>query len=305
MRMTQIAPPTVTLSPEDMEEIDKLESLRDLIRDRVTGVAERYHVGTYIYGRPGSSKTHTVVETLDNLGNPYKLCNARMSAPGLFDVLRDHPEHVVVLDDINSLFKNKGAIQILMAALGGKPGEPRRITYQIKGIGKESCDFSGGIVAISNLPLRRDPETDALTSRVTTLSYEPTDAMLIAFCKSLALKGFEDLTPVEAIDVVEFVLSECRKMDVRIDLRTVVKAWHDRRLDKNGISIRPWEDLVRSSLDRPTVRTESRADRIERETILAKELFLKFPEDKATRDKVWRDLTQSSPHSLYRRYRGE
>ncbi len=44
--------------------------MRDLIRDRTRSVSERYQVGAYLVGRPGSSKTHTVVETLQSLGSP-------------------------------------------------------------------------------------------------------------------------------------------------------------------------------------------------------------------------------------------
>ncbi len=38
------------------------------IRDRVRGVAERYHTATYIVGRPGTSKTYTVKEQLEKQG---------------------------------------------------------------------------------------------------------------------------------------------------------------------------------------------------------------------------------------------
>jgi hypothetical protein len=220
-------------------------------------------------------------------------------------VFRDHPEHVIILDDINSLFKQKGALSVLMGALGGEPGKPRRITYQVRGKGKESCDFSGGVVAISNLPLRRDPETDAVASRMAKLPYETTDAMLIALAKSLALKGFKDLTPDECMDVVEFVVVESRNMDLRIDLRTIVKAWQDRRLDKHDRSLRPWEDLVRSSMDRAVAEPRSRSERIEWQRQVAHELFSKYPHDKASRDREWQSLTNSSAHALYRRHRGE
>lgn len=298
-------PTTSMLTPEDHVELAILESLRDLIRSRVRGVAERYQIGTYIYGRPGSSKTHTVIETLESLDSPYRLFNCRMSGPGLYDLFRDHPEHVIVLDDINSLFKQKGALSVLLGALGGEPGRPRRITYQVRGKGKESCDFSGGVVAISNLPLRRDPETDAVASRMAKLPYETTDAMLIALAKSLALKGFEDLTPDECMDVVKFVVVESRNMDLRIDLRTVVKAWQDRRLDKHGRSLRPWEDLVRSSMDRAVPEPRSRAERVEWQRQIARQMFDKYPHDRASRGREWQALTNSSVDTLYRRYRGD
>jgi hypothetical protein len=35
-----------------------------VIRDRVAQVAKGFAAGLYLYGRPGISKTHTVIETL-------------------------------------------------------------------------------------------------------------------------------------------------------------------------------------------------------------------------------------------------
>ena len=68
-----------------------------LIRDRVRGVAEGYHTALFLKGRSGTSKTVTVKEELDRLGIPYIICNARMSPMGLFELMAEHPEHVIVL----------------------------------------------------------------------------------------------------------------------------------------------------------------------------------------------------------------
>lgn len=55
-------------------------------------------------------------------------------------------------------------------------------------------EFSGGIIAISNLPLSRDPVADAVASRVRPLEHEPTDEMIAAFMREQALNGFSDMT---------------------------------------------------------------------------------------------------------------
>jgi hypothetical protein len=56
-----------------------------------------------------------------------------MSAAGLFELLRAHPEHTVVLDDVPNIVAEKASLQILMAALGGEPGRPRPVSYTTKG----------------------------------------------------------------------------------------------------------------------------------------------------------------------------
>lgn len=297
---------TPALDEADQAHLDGFEAMLDLIRDRTRSVAERYQVGAYLVGRPGSSKTYTVQETLGRLDTPWTYRNSRMSPMGLYCLLEEHPEHTVVLDDIHTLFGQDAALQILMGALGGRPGRSRTVTYTTKDE-RKSFDFTGGIVAISNLPLGRDPLADAVASRVARLEHEPSDEMIAAFMRSQALRGFEDMAPEECLEVVEFVIAETRACDYRLDLRAMSKAWQDYRLDRHGKANRSWQDLVRSSLkrlvgdDRP--RPQGRAARSAWEQQIAQELFDRFPDDKAQRDLEWRRRVGTSPDSLYRRKR--
>ena len=297
---------TPALDEADQAHLDEFESMPDLIRDRTRSVAEGYQVGAYLVGRPGSSKTYTVKETLERLDAPWAYGNSRMSPMGLYALLEEHPDHTVVLDDIHTLFGQEAALQILMAALGGRPGQARTVTYTTKDE-RKSFEFAGGIIAISNLPLGRDPLADAVASRVARLEHEPSDEMIAVFMRAQALKGFEDVTPEECLEVVEFVVVETRAGDYRLDLRAMVKAWQDYRLDLHGKALRPWRDLVRSSLkrlvghDRP--RPEGRDGRIAWEMRIAQELFERFPDDKRRRDAELERQVGSSPHSLYRRKR--
>src|SRR5262249_55023915 len=101
--------------------------------------------------------------------------------------------------------------------------------------------------------------------------------------------------------------AETRACDYRLDLRSMLKAWQDYRLDRHGKALRPWQDLVRSSLkqlvgdDRP--RPMGRAERIAWEQQVAPERFERFPHEKGRRDAEWERLVGSSQHSLYRRKR--
>jgi hypothetical protein len=276
----------------------------DLIRDRVRSVADHYQLGAYITGRQGSSKTFTVLETLEALEKPWTYRNSRMSAMGLWCLLEEHPEHTVVLDDISALFDQKGALQIVMAALGGSPGKPRTVTYVTKNERKE-FQFSGGIVAISNVPLSRDPLADAVASRMVLLEHEPSDELLSAFMRDQASRGFEDMTPAECLEVVGFLIDETRACDYRLDLRYMKKAWQDFRLAKHGLALRPWKELVRSSLKHIVTpeKAMGRSDRKAWEQEVARDLYRKYPNDKRLRDEEWSRLTGKAADSLYRRRR--
>ena len=259
-----------------------------LVRDRVVGVAHRHHTSVFIGGRPGTSKTYTVCEQLNKLDVPWIIQNARITAIGLFELLLEHPEHVVVLDDTPTLFKDKPALQILLAALDGHPSQPRVISYRSKDR-DDRFEFAGGVIAISNLPLNQDPLARALASRVVMLEHEVDDAMLRAFLKQLALEGHEDLSPPECLEVLEFITAETRQSALSLDVRFYFKGLNDYRQAKCGDSVCGWRDLVRSSLlkaaQEPNVT--SKAADIDRQRLLVAELVRRYPNDTRRQLEDW------------------
>jgi len=237
------------LFTEDERHLLEFERLRDFVRDRTCSVAERYQNGFFLTGRAGTGKTRLVTDTLDQLRTLWTYRNARMSAMGLYALLEEHQEHAIVLDDIGSLFDQLPALQILLAALGGRPGRPRPVTYTIKEKNeRKSFDFSGSIIAISNVTLRRDPLADAVASRIPTLEHNPTDDQIAAFMRHQSLSGFEDLDWKECLQVVEYVIESSRANDYPLDLRWMERGWQDFRLVKHGKALRTWRELVTSSM---------------------------------------------------------
>jgi len=143
------ASPLPSLSEQDELNYDRFDHRVRRIKARTESVAGHFQVGVYITGRSGTSKTYTVINTLDDLGANFHCVNCRVSPGGLFDTLKQHPEDVIVLDDVATLFGNKQGLQVLQAALNGTPDEPRTITYTLKGERREpSFEFSGGIIGV-------------------------------------------------------------------------------------------------------------------------------------------------------------
>ncbi len=296
---------TLTLSLEDKELVQDFRILLDRIRDRVRGVAEKYQNGTYLVGRAGASKTFTVLEQLKALDVPWAYRNSRMSTWGLFTFLETHPEHVCVIDDISTLFKQPQALQIIMAALGGDIGQPRPVHFAARNKNeRKSFQFNGGIIAISNVPLHRDPLADAVASRIPMLEHEPSDQMMEAFMRYLALRGYEDLSPSECLLVTSFVIEKSRDCDRRLDLRSLSKGLNDYRLDKHGKANRSWRELIESSMKQvfteeefiPMGRTHEQA----RSSEIALDLFRRFPRDREAREAEWTKRTGKSSTTLYR-----
>jgi hypothetical protein len=99
----------------DKKLLEVLEDKLQLVRDRVRGVAEGYANGFYLWGEGGTSKSYTVETTLKSLGRPYKLSNSRLTGKGLFELLRDFPDVVHVLEDVETLFADKNSFGVLSA----------------------------------------------------------------------------------------------------------------------------------------------------------------------------------------------
>lgn len=115
------------------------------------------------------------------------------------------------------------------------------------------------------------------------LEHEPTDEEIAAFMRHLAAKGYDDLSSEECLKVVEFVIAETRSFDLRLDLRHLQKAWQDYRQDKHGRSKTPWQDLIRTSLQKaasePIVPVSKRDD-IELQRQKVRDAMRRFPDDR-------------------------
>ena len=139
-----------------MGPLEQLEEKLGVIRDRVRGVALGHHTGFYLYGRPGTSKTYTVLKTLDAEGIPHEHKTGHVTPVGLFDMLAEYPDGLIILDDMAQILTQPIAVQILMAALGNGPdGGDRSVEYNRSGRRRQIW-FSGRIIMISNLELNGD-----------------------------------------------------------------------------------------------------------------------------------------------------
>ena len=200
---------------------------------------------------------------------------------GLFELIREHPEHVVLLDDVPSIARDKSALQILLAAVDGDPQKPRRVSY--KTLDKDiRFDFLGRLILLGNVPLGHDPLAQALAGRATLLDHEVDDAVMGAYCKHLALQGFKGLSAAECLEVALFVIDETRASDLRLHLRHLFKGLEDYRQWKDGHAVTPWRVLIRTNLHesaREHVAQLSKAEEIESQRDVVRRVCKQFPND--------------------------
>jgi hypothetical protein len=283
------------------------------IRDRVRGVALRRYPGFYLYGRAGTSKTYTVRGMLDTLKASYHYADGHMTARGLFELLCERPTSLIVLDDVGSLFTDRVALQLLLAALGKQStAKGGRIVKYRKKDDEKSVEFSGGIIAISNLSLQGGPLLEALKSRVHCMKFDPTDAELAALMRALAtigwpISGDRLLTPEETAEVTEFVIGESERLGVRLDMRVLLdKALPDYLQHRNQETESHWRDLVISTLsERATEATQkspvltAEQQREKERRIIAEIRQLGGSTDQQIEQ--WRSRTGKSQRSFFRR----
>jgi hypothetical protein len=296
--------------------IDPLEELnrrQAVIRDRVRGVALRHHTGLYLFGRAGTGKTYGIRKTLEEEGCKYAYHSGHLTPMGLFDLVGEFHDRVIVLDDVGELFAQRIALQILLAALGHQPDEvgTRVIKYRRQGC-EATVHFTGGIIMISNLELHQGPVLDALKSRVHCLRYSPSDEDVAAMMRAIAANGWPagnpKLAPEECREVADFLISESLRIGCHLDLRLLVdKSFPDYLQHQNGDAETHWKDLISTTLQEQLVDLKhtalakaSRMETKEREHCVVRELLAQYT-TKEERIAAWQTETGKSERAFYRR----
>jgi hypothetical protein len=283
--------------------LQEIEAQLVMIRDRLRSVCEGYSTGFYLYGPPGISKTYTVKNFLDDNSIPFEHVKSHLSGSALFDAIEENPKGVLLLDDVSAIFKEPKAVQILLAALGSPPdgSRVRKVPYRTAR-GKRVVNFTGGIVAISNLGIdeHRNGVIAALKSRVTVQMLDPTPEQVEAKVFKIAMDGPAGVTAEDASMVAEFLMRECRMRGTRLTIRLFVdSALPDFRMWKDKRSEGHWEDLVRANVAggfvprRHAVREMPRSDETNADRRSVPTTFSRFPTP-MERLRAWREQNARS-----------
>jgi hypothetical protein len=165
--------------------LNELKQQQAVIRTFVQGVAERRFAGFCLSGRPCTGKTHLVMTILNELNIPYKYRSGRLTPMGLFSLLAEQHDSIIVLDDASWLLENRITLQMLLAALCDRPGSTggRFVTYRRQGQ-DETVRFTGRLIIISD----KEP-APLLMDHVHYLRYDPTDEQITALMREIASKG--------------------------------------------------------------------------------------------------------------------
>ena len=254
-----------------------------------------------------------VRDTLDDMDEPYHYHSGHLTALGYFDLIRQHSDDVVVLDDVSSLFRDKIGLQLLLASLGTASSDDwtRVVRYQRRGK-SEKVNFSGGLIALSNIRLRDDDEVmSAIKSRTKPLCWDPTDVQLAAMMQDAVKNGWQRqgmiLTAIECREVVDFLLTQARHYNVALDLRLLFDgALPDYAASKAGEHEADWRDHTLMTLREEVRRLsftgvpKTRAERVKMEQKIAERIRAAHS-TRREQVEAWVDETGKSERAFDRR----
>ncbi len=296
--------------------VAELRRRQAIVRDYVRGVARQYATALYLFGRPGTAKTHTVRAVLgEEIQEPYTYQRGHLTRMGLFELIAANADEVLVLDDLGAVLKSDVTLQILLSALEHPTSRDRGrvVKYRRQGC-KQRAVFRGGIVCISNRELHDDELLGAFKSRVHTLNYDPTDAQLGALMLDIADRGWPagsgnpEIAPEAARMVAHYLIGELLRLSCRFDLRLLVnKAFPDYQQWKDGETESDWRDLVTASIEEHLVAVRHSAESpLSREARKAEEhsILQEIIRDHPSRDErvpAWINRTGKSERAFYRR----
>lgn len=303
------------LSPQDERHLRTLNGKLQLVRDYTASVATGRTTGFYLYGPGGCGKSYAVLDELHRREVPYRLYNSRMTGRAIYNALEESPDSVHVLEDMEQLFRDSGALGILRSALWAQPqddrdGPPERLVTWSTHRMEHMFVFTGGVIMTANRPFPDQPELEAIKTRIAYMQLVVSDNELKAQMRHIARGGFrqgrDQIEPADCRQVCEFVIQECHGLNRALDLRLLINGFRDFLQWQDCDSGCHWRDLLSARVKQRPTRLEEvesaggRAAQKRRELEIASEIAA-ATEDRAERQRRWFELTGKSEPTLYRR----
>jgi hypothetical protein len=232
-----------------------------------------------------------------------------VTGKGLFTLLRDSPDLVHVLEDVETLFGDKTSFGVLRSALWGQANadglQERLIVWHTAHL-RDEFIFTGGVILVANCPLDEIPELRAIKTRISTVRYAPTNDEVAALMRQIARDGHRHgpyrLEAEECLEVAEAIVSRSQRLQRNLDLRLLMNTFKDRLQWQNGSAETHWVDLLESRMKErvlpPSQQALSRSSRKSEELALVRRIA-ELPAQK--RLQLWTKETGKSQAALYRR----
>ena len=203
----------------------------DFIESFVEMVANNKAKSLIISGSGGTGKTYTVLKKLTEMNksenDDFVVYKGYSSAKGLYRILFENKNKIIILDDLDSIFKDATATNLLKAALDSY--DKRIITWNVENM---LCDdmpkrfeFEGSVIFISNLPINKIPQ--AVVSRGLRVDLTMSNNEMVERIASVMnTKNFMDgsisnIVKNEVIDFIKKNINVFKDLNIRTAINIV------------------------------------------------------------------------------------
>ena len=276
-----------------------LEERQNLLAHHVRLVARGMSVGLFVFGSQGGlGKSRTVLRTLAEEGVSPVLINSHITPLALYACLyHNRSERVVFFDDVDSIFGSMAHLGLLRSPLWG---DPRIVTYGSSQLNDlpGSFLFESRVIFCGNVIPKRNDAFKAMLSRCDIFELNATQEEVVDLMRSVALAGYETLTPDDCLAVVDFI--EKNGDDRAISLRLLEPSF--RKVIYARSEGLDWRPLVLTQL-RTLGRKEDTSRRIDakaNEIRLLHQAIEDHPGSVAEQQAFWSRATGKSRASFFR-----
>lgn len=264
------------LTAEELDHLSVFNQKMAQIADFTKVVIEGWQTGLILNGEGGIGKSYTVEGTLRRM-KVYKTdCHhkGRVTSKGLFDALELYPNDIHLVEDAESLYKDKTFSGLGRMALHSQDKSPhplRVITWRTNN-GQLTANFTGGLIIIGNQRFDANDakmaDFRALGTRCPVIDLDVSNEEIKAKAKELCMKGYSsggiDLTADECWEVFEHMVAKFAEAGrSRYDLRLMGAGFHHRCAELAGHIDSTWQELLDAQIKRMvTHKKPTRADEV-------------------------------------------
>jgi len=187
---------------------------------------EGHNASTIICGSPGLGKSHTVLERLDAHGlvegEDYTIHKGYTTPKGLYSLLYENRNGTVVIDDMDSVFKDATSLNLLKAALDSY--SKRIVSWNSMGFIDDGLPsqflFTGRVIFITNKSL--STLDDAVRSRSLVADVTMSTVEKIERMRSVAADILPEIKLSTKMEVINFIEEKADSVK-ELNFRTLIK----------------------------------------------------------------------------------
>lgn len=285
----------------EIEPVTSLEAKQELLAHHVRMVARKHSHALFVFGSQGGlGKSRTILRTLEDEGIDPILINSHITPLALYSMLFQHRDDAVIfLDDVDSILSSMAHLGLLRSALWGQ-GQ-RIVTYgssQLSSSLPSSFEFTSRVVIAANVIPKKNDAFNAVLTRCDQFELSATNEEVIDLMRSVASKGFRDLTPEDCEMLIDFI--EQNSQDHQLSMRLLGPSL--RKLLYARQECLDWRPLVKTQLQTlgRKLQATKRLDTKARDMRCLREAIEKHPDDVNGQQRYWREMTKKSRASFYR-----